>query len=83
MADSPVIGVRDLELEAMSEGFVPELLKDVRAKAEREAILAALMSCDSISDSAKALGVTRPTLYNLINKYGLETQLAGKQSQSS
>lgn len=81
MAEKPVIGVKELEMEGMSENFVPKLLKDVRAEAESSAVTMALMNCTSISDAAKCLGITRPTLYNLINKYGLETQLVGKQDQ--
>ena len=79
LADGVVIGVSDLELEGLSDNFMPELLKDVRAKAEISAIKTALMRCKNLTDAAKSLGITRPTLYNLINKYGLETHLAGKQ----
>jgi len=79
LAESPVLGVADLQLEGLAIDFVPELLRDVRAKAETEAIKLALMGSKNISDAAKSLGITRPTLYNLISKYELETHLSGKQ----
>ena len=79
MTDKSVVGISDLEMESLSDEFVPVLLKDVRAMAEKEAVLTALMHCKSISDAANSLGVSRPTLYNLISKYELEGHTAGKQ----
>jgi len=83
MADKSVVGIADLELESLSESYVPELLKDVRAKAEKQAVIKALTNSVSISGAANSLGVSRPTMYNLIGKYDLETHVAGKQEQES
>ncbi len=83
LAEKPMISVSDLELEGLSDSYVPELLRDVRARAETKAITMALMSSKTISDAASSLGITRPTLYNLIGKYQLEHHLAGKQDQNS
>jgi len=47
-------------------------LREVRYKAERAAIMRALTVTDyNISSTAKLLGVTRPTLYDLIKKYNI------------
>jgi two-component system NtrC family response regulator len=83
MADSSMLNVLDLELEGLSDSYAPTLLRDVRARAETEAITLALMNSKTISEAASSLGITRPTLYNLISKYELETHLAGKQEQAS
>ncbi len=83
MVEKPTISVSDLELDALSESYVPTLLRDVRAQAEIEAITMTLMNSKTISEAASSLGVTRPTLYNLIAKYELENHLAGKQDQNA
>ena len=83
MAENLMIGVTDLELDGLSENYVPLMLRDVRAMAESEAITMTLMRSKTISEAATSLGITRPTLYNLINKYELEPHLVGKQDQGS
>jgi len=45
----------------------------VREHAETVAIKRALAHADNnISNAAKLLGITRPTLYTLFSKYGIE-----------
>ena len=52
---------------------MPVNLKEVRESAEIIAIKKALVhSNNNVSNTAKLLGVTRPTLYSLIEKYGLQ-----------
>lgn len=49
-------------------------LRHVRQEAEKNAIRSALnMSEGNISATAKLLGITRPTLYDLMNKYAIES----------
>jgi two-component system NtrC family response regulator len=49
-------------------------LRQVRETAEKQAINKALaLSNGNISNTAGLLGVTRPTLYSLLEKYGLKT----------
>jgi two-component system NtrC family response regulator len=73
MADSSQITLDDLQLEPVSEEPLPLNLKQVREEAERKAIVRALQFCDeNISEAANALGVTRPTLYNLMERYHLK-----------
>jgi len=73
MADTPYITPEDLELGDPDEESLPLNMKQVREDAERKAITRALNHCnDNISEAAIALGITRPTLYSLIEKLGLK-----------
>lgn len=71
MADNSYISVEDLELPVSSELEVaPFNLRQVREDAEKRAIQRALLNTDeNLSEAAKLLGVTRPTLYNFLEKY--------------
>ncbi len=70
MTDNAYITPDDLELDAGGHAVMPLNLKQVREEAERNAILRALGSSDSnISEASKLLGVTRPTLYSLLEKH--------------
>jgi two-component system NtrC family response regulator len=72
MAEGSYLSASDLELEADALEPAPLNLKEVREEAERKAVERALAQCNNkISDAAKALGVTRPTLYSILEKYGL------------
>ena len=58
-------------------------LREVRAKAESKAIRVALTkSFGNVSKAAELLGVTRPTLYDLISKYGLSAESYSKKAAS-
>ncbi|MCW8889083.1 MAG: PEP-CTERM-box response regulator transcription factor [Sedimenticola sp.] len=73
MADNALITLEDLELDTTEEESMPLNLKQVRGEAERKAILRALNHADSnVSDTAKILGITRPTLYSLMEKYDIK-----------
>jgi len=74
MADGNHITVGDLELNLQKEDkSLPLNLKEVREIAETTAIKRALSYADyNISNAAKLLGVTRPTLYTLLNKYSIQ-----------
>ena len=71
MAESPIIEAADLELEALAgNGF--RTLREARDEAEASAIqLALAASHGQIGKAADVLGVSRPTVYHLIKKYGL------------
>ncbi len=75
MADGLDITVEDLEMDAKKdETSLPLNLKEVREMAESSAIKRALSySNNNVSKTAKLLGVTRPTLYTLFNKYDIQT----------
>ena len=74
MADGIHITAEDLELSVKKEdSSLPLNLKEVREIAETAAIKRALSHADNnVSNAAKLLGVTRPTLYTLFNKYGIQ-----------
>jgi two-component system NtrC family response regulator len=72
MADGTEITPFDLELEAVQVESQPFSLREVREIAERRAIQRALGYTDNnVSRTAELLGVTRPTLYNLMKKHNL------------
>ena len=70
VADGPMLTAEDLGLAPPGE--TPSLLnlKEVRARAERQALIQALQAtAGNIARAAELLGVTRPTLYGLIDRY--------------
>ncbi len=73
LSDEINITFNDLELEKKTDTVMPVNLKEVRESAEIFAIKKALLhSNNNVSNTAKLLGVTRPTLYSLIEKYGIQ-----------
>ncbi|MDD5276184.1 MAG: PEP-CTERM-box response regulator transcription factor [Methylovulum sp.] len=73
MTDEAFISDYDIELRQNTEDAMPFNLKTVRETAETAAIKRALtVSHNNISNAAKLLGVTRPTLYSLFEKYGIQ-----------
>ena len=74
MADDNMISVDDLELEEDSDemdGFIN--LKAARELADRRAIKRAISRTEgNISNAAKLLGISRPTLYDLLKQYQMQ-----------
>jgi two-component system NtrC family response regulator len=70
MAEGKYIGVGDLQLPDTATGGVDWLnLRAVRQRAESDAIRQALaLSHGNLSRAAELLGITRPTLYDLLEK---------------
>jgi len=73
MADGPRITPEDLGLDVPAEAAEGSLrLREARDAAEHEAVIKAMARCNgNIAHAADLLGVTRPTLYNLLDKFGL------------
>lgn len=72
MAEGTMITPEDLGLKETSASELLFNLKEVRTRAERQAIQQALSITDgNISRTAELLGVSRPTLYDLMEKYGI------------
>lgn len=70
MAEGKQIGPDDLHLAASGEDVMS--LREVRDEAERRAIRRALArEGGKLSRVADALGISRPTLYDLLDKHGL------------
>ena len=73
MAEGSRIGADDLDL--VNDGDEAACtLKAAREAADRQALRRALARSDgNMSAAAKLLGISRPTLYDLVKQYGLET----------
>lgn len=72
MADGAQVTEQDLELETQETEQEPFNLREVREQAEYRAVLRALsFSENNVSHTAEMLGITRPTLYNLLKKYNI------------
>ncbi len=82
MADGKQITPEDLNLEQVS-GEPPSLnLRTVRQDAETRAIrLALTQTYGNMSRTAAVLGITRPTLYDLMDKYGLSSDGFAKRDK--
>jgi two-component system NtrC family response regulator len=81
MADGKMVTAMDLGLQS-NDGDVESLnLREVRQRAESKAIRVALTkSYGNISKAADLLGITRPTLYDMLNKYGLSSDSYSKKA---
>ncbi|QDM39833.1 PEP-CTERM-box response regulator transcription factor [Altererythrobacter sp. TH136] len=74
MTDGKLVSAEDLDLIAPVDDGPAELLnlKSAREKADRTMIRHALARSEgNISSSAKLLGISRPTLYDLLKQYDL------------
>ena len=72
MADAKLIGAEDLDLAPTDEGEAPLNLKSAREHADRKVIRHALARSEgNISSTARMLGISRPTLYDLLKQYAI------------
>jgi two-component system, NtrC family, response regulator len=73
MADGKSVTAADLDLAGAEDEVLPINLKSVRESADRKAIRQALARAEgNISGTARLLGVSRPTLYDLMKAYDLQ-----------
>ncbi|GAA5647120.1 cyclic-di-GMP-binding transcriptional regulator VpsR [Vibrio proteolyticus] len=73
MSDSVMIDELQLDLPKRSDG--KRSLKSIRERSERDALLLVLEShSGQVSMAAKELGVSRATMYRLLNKHNLITE---------
>jgi two-component system NtrC family response regulator len=75
MADGKLVNAEDLDFGHAEEESSDVLnLKAAREAADRRVIRHALARSEgNISSTAKLLGISRPTLYDLIRQYDLQT----------
>lgn len=75
MADGVRITADDLGLEAVEEDVEMLNLRQVRDEAERRAVLRVMARTNgNIARAAELLGISRPSLYDLINRFGLKKE---------
>jgi two-component system NtrC family response regulator len=73
MSEGKLITAEDLDLGEGEEDALPVNLKSAREEADRKAIRLAIARTEgNISNAAKLLGISRPTLYDLLKQYGLQ-----------
>ena len=72
MAETRMVTAADLELAPGVEDMTAYDLRAARARAERDVVQRALArSNGTLATAAKLLGVSRPTLYSLLDSHGL------------
>ena len=75
MADGKFVTASDMQLSVGEDDTETLNLREVRSRAESKAIRVALTrSYGNISKAAELLGITRPTLYDLLAKYDLSAE---------
>ena len=74
MADAKLVGAEDLDLDDDAVDEADALnLKTARERSDRRMIRKALARSEgNISNTAKLLGISRPTLYDLLKQYDLQ-----------
>ncbi|HNA81672.1 MAG TPA: PEP-CTERM-box response regulator transcription factor [Thiobacillaceae bacterium] len=75
MSDGPQVSQADLGMAPLAEASdnEPLNLRQVRDEAERGAVVRALArSNGNVAHAAEMLGISRPTLYDLMNRFGLK-----------
>lgn len=76
MADGNRITAEDLGLSAVEEDVEHLNLRHVRDEAERRAVVRVLARTGgNIAKAADILGVSRPSLYDLMSRFGLKKEL--------
>lgn len=73
MAEGPIITAEDLGLQTSSASAEPINLRQIRDKAESDALMKALARVNgNVVKAAELLGVSRPTIYDLMNRHGIK-----------
>jgi two-component system NtrC family response regulator len=75
MADGDCINAADLGLQAPDEDLEHLNLRAVREEAERNAVLKVIARTNgNIARAAEILGISRPSLYDLLGRFGLKKE---------
>jgi two-component system NtrC family response regulator len=73
MADAAALNAHDFGLAPVEAADGVLTLREVREKAEKEALVRALGQVNgNMSRAAELLGISRPTLYDLIERFGMK-----------
>ena len=72
LADEHHVSAADLDLEAPTETVTPLTLKEAREQADIRTLQQALtLARGNLSQAAKTLGISRPTIYDLLKQYDI------------
>lgn len=75
MAEGKYIGPEDLDMDIGSDDALPVNLRQVREHAEKTAIIRALNHASgNIAKAAALLGISRPTLYDIMAKQNIKNE---------
>lgn len=75
MSDGRKITLEDLEIDYTDDHIETLNLKEIREKNDKAAIVKALsLSNGNISETARLLGISRPTFYGLVKQYNLNIE---------
>lgn len=73
MADGSTLSAADFGLDPAKAEDAVKTLRQVREEAEKDAVIRVLSRINgNMSRAAELLGISRPTLYDLINRFGLK-----------
>ncbi len=73
MAEGPIVTAEDLGLQTSSGPAEAINLRQIRDKAEYDALMKALARVNgNVVKAAELLGVSRPTIYDLMNRHGIK-----------
>lgn len=73
MADGVQISAEDLGLQVPTTQLEPINLRQVREDAERSALVKTMARVNgNVVKAAELLGVSRPTIYDLMNRHGIK-----------
>ena len=73
MAEGNILRAADFGLAPIDGAEAIRTLRDVRDEAEKDAVIRVLSRANgNMSRAAELLGVSRPTLYDLLNRFGLK-----------
>jgi two-component system, NtrC family, response regulator len=76
MTDGPLLSAADLGLAGSGEEPRSLGIREARARAEREVLQKALAQAGSnLSQAARLLGISRPTLYDLMQQHQIGLDL--------
>ncbi len=83
MSENRLLTAADLELAAPEEDLGIYDLRGARARAEREVVQKALArSNGQLSATARLLGISRPTLYSLLETHGMSSEATASSASA-
>ncbi|HEX9020239.1 MAG TPA: PEP-CTERM-box response regulator transcription factor [Nitrospirota bacterium] len=89
LSEAPLITPKDLGFDAMpmrrgAEDQEVRTLKDAKDRVEKELVALALdKHCGNVAKAAEALGISRPTLYDIMKKHGLFNSIPQEEGNAA